>query len=173
MDFKSMVVDKDANIIRVEEGRLCTSCNNNVQMKILVIPNEVVDNEDKLLYTHDTYFPICSNCYGLNMSDVYIQENLKSADDAYRKHFDIINIGEIKSMVSTLSMIPSIPIISKLLGFHEGLLTKYMAGQSPTKEHSELMRSIKSLADLEKIVMKREKKTIEEYVDTYLGGLYQ
>jgi hypothetical protein len=171
MDFESMIKDKGANIIRVEEGRLCTSCNNNVQMKVLAISNEVVDDEDKLLYTHDVYFPICGDCYALNMSDVYIHENLKSADDAYRKHFDVINISEIKSMVSALSMIPSIPIISKLLGFHEGLLTKYMAGQSPTKEHSELMRSIKSLADLEKIVMQREKKTIEEYINTYLGGL--
>lgn len=171
MDFESMIKDTDANIIRVEEGRLCTSCNNNVQMKVLAISNEVVDDEDKLLYTHDVYFPICGDCYALNMSDVYIHENLKSADDAYRKHFDVINISEIKSMVSALSMIPSIPIISKLLGFHEGLLTKYMAGQSPTKEHSELMRSIKSLADLDKIVMQREKKTIEEYVNTYLGGL--
>src|SRR5574343_138700 len=171
MDFESMIKDKDANIIRVEEGRLCTSCNNNVQMKVLAISNEVVDDEDKLLYTHDVYFPICGDCYALNMSDAYIHENLKSADDAYRKHFDIVNISEIKSMVSALSMIPSIPIISKLLGFHEGLLTKYMAGQSPTKEHSELMRSIKSLADLEKIVMQREKKTIEEYINTYLGGL--
>jgi hypothetical protein len=171
MDFESMIKDKDANIIRVEEGRLCTSCNNNVQMKVLAISNEVVDDEDKLLYTHDVYFPICGDCYALNMSDVYIHENLKSADDAYRKHFDIVNISEIKSMVGALSMIPSIPIISKLLGFHEGLLTKYMAGQSPTKEHSELMRSIKSLADLEKIVMQREKKTIEEYINTYLGGL--
>lgn len=171
MDFESMIKDNGANIIRVEEGRLCTSCNNNVQMKVLAISNEVVDDEDKLLYTHDVYFPICGDCYALNMSDVYIHENLKSADDAYRKHFDVINISEIKSMVSALSMIPSIPIISKLLGFHEGLLTKYMAGQSPTKEHSELMRSIKSLADLEKIVMQREKKTIEEYVNTYLGGL--
>lgn len=172
MDFESMVKDKDASIIRVEEGRLCTSCNNNVQMKILAISNEVVDDENKLLYTHDVYFPICTGCYALNMSDVYIQENLKSADDAYRKHFDIINISEIKSMVSALSMIPSIPIISKLLGFHEGLLTKYMAGQSPTKEHSELMRSVKSLADLEKIVIERENKTVEEYINTYLGGLY-
>lgn len=171
MDFESMIKDNNANIIRVEEGRLCTSCNNNVQMKVLAISNEVVDDEDKLLYTHDVYFPICGDCYALNMSDVYIHENLKSADDAYRKHFDVINISEIKSMVSALSMIPSIPIISKLLGFHEGLLTKYMAGQSPTKEHSELMRSVKSLADLEKIVMQREKKTIEEYINTYLGGL--
>ena len=172
MDFESMIKDKDANIIRVEEGRLCTSCNNNVQMKVLAISNEVVDDEDKLLYTHEVYFPICGDCYALNMSDVYIHENLKSADNAYRKHFDIINISEIKSMVSTLSMIPSIPIISKLLGFHEGLLTKYMAGQSPTKEHSELMRSVKSLADLEKIVIERENKTVEEYIHTYLGGLY-
>lgn len=171
MDFESMIKDKDANIIRVEEGRLCTSCNNNVQMKILAISNEVVDDEDKLLYTHDVYFPICGDCYALNMSDAYIHENLKSADDAYRKYFNIINISEIKSMVSALSMIPSIPIISKLLGFHEGLLTKYMAGQSPTKEHSELMRSVKSLADLEKIVMDRENKTVEEYINTYLGGL--
>jgi hypothetical protein len=89
MDFESMIKDKDANIIRVEEGRLCTSCNNNVQMKVLAISNEVVDDEDKLLYTHDVYFPICGDCYALNMSDVYIHENLKSADDAYRKHFDI------------------------------------------------------------------------------------
>ncbi len=96
-------------------------------------------------YTFNITIAKCKNCgceiglHGL------LDYNAKEIDTQYRKSENIVTIEEIEKLgkIYSLGKAP----LSIALGFGEVTITRYLAGQMPSKEYSDIIRKVLSSTD--------------------------
>lgn len=114
----------------------CTLCRKETNYTISKknITKAIKDNE----YTFSITVALCKEC-GEEMSlPGLIDRNIKEIDEQYRAYTGIVSIDDIAKLPK-LYKIGKAPL-SLALGFGEVTITRYLSGQMPSKEYSDIMR---------------------------------
>lgn len=94
--------------------------------------------ENKEIKFKEKYY-ICEECHNEFYDDLY-DENIKEGNKEIRKLNGIITIDEINE-ITTKYNIGKKPL-SLVLGLGEITITRYLDGQNPTKENSDLLKNV-------------------------------
>lgn len=89
-------------------------------------------------YEFEITTAICSCCGKEVNPHGLIDQNMKEIDEQYRKFENLITIPEIQSLLELYDL-GKAPL-GKALGFGEVTLTRYLAGQLPSKKNSKIMQ---------------------------------
>lgn len=111
----------------------CENCEKNVELCVKEIVNEKEIKGKK--YKYIELIGYCKCCGQIVTSNKIIDENLKRLDEAYRMQENIISKEQINQILVKYK-IGKKPL-SKLLGWGEVTLTRYINGDIPTKLYSE------------------------------------
>lgn len=108
-------------------------------------------------YSFDITVAVCAEC-GEEMSILgLIDKNVQEIDEQYRVKEGIVTIDDIEKMMK-IYKIGKAPL-SLALGFGEVTVTRYLAGQIPSKEYSDIMRSaLSSPVYMKELLMKNKDK---------------
>ena len=114
-------------------------------------------------YTFGITVAICDEC-GEEMSiPGLIDKNIQEVDEQYRAYEGIVSIGDIEKLMK-IYKIGKAPL-SLALGFGEITITRYLSGQIPSKEYSDIMKRALSSPTFmkEKLRENREKISVAAY----------
>lgn len=114
-------------------------------------------------YTFGITVAICDEC-GEEMSiPGLIDKNIQEVDEQYRAYEGIVLIGDIEKLMK-IYKIGKAPL-SLALGFGEITITRYLSGQIPSKEYSDIMKRALSSPTFmkEKLRENREKIAVAAY----------
>ncbi len=115
----------------------CIECRRDTEY-VLQKKNIVKTIKDKD-YTFSITIAVCTEC-GEEMSlPGLIDKNIQEVDEQYRDIEGIISIEDIEKLIK-LYKLGKAPL-SLALGFGEITITRYLAGQIPSKEYSDIMRT--------------------------------
>lgn len=114
-------------------------------------------------YTFGITVAICDEC-GEEMSiPGLIDKNIQEVNEQYRAYEGIVSIGDIEKLMK-IYKIGKAPL-SLALGFGEITITRYLSGQIPSKEYSDIMKRALSSPTFmkEKLRKNREKIAVAAY----------
>lgn len=114
----------------------CTECRKETgyQLRKKTIQKVVKDKT----YDFEIIIAVCSEC-GKEMSIPGLMDmNMRSIDEQYRKAEGLVRIDDIQKLMDIYN-IGKAPL-SIALGFGEITITRYLAGQMPSKEYSDIIR---------------------------------
>lgn len=136
----------------------CIHCRRITPYSLTKIPvtQEIRDREYEFYITT----AICNECGNEMNPPGLIDQNAKEIDRQYRKAENIIEISEIEKLLGMYN-IGKAPL-SLALGFGEVTITRYLAGQVPSKEYSDIMRhALVSAEYMEKLLEQNRAKVGE------------
>ena len=118
-----------------ERKDFCTECRRetNYTLKKIKINQTIREKE----YTFEITAAFCNECGGEMGIPGLMDYNVKEMDEQYRKAEEIITVEDIERLMK-LYNIGKAPL-SLALGFGEVTITRYLAGQVPSKEYSDIM----------------------------------
>lgn len=116
----------------------CENCNNLVDYKLKEI-NDSIEIKGKK-YNYKRLIGYCKNCGEEISSNEINDENLNRIDKVYRNEENIITTEEINKILNKYK-IGKKPL-SKLLGWGETTLTRYLNGDVPSKVYSDQLYNI-------------------------------
>lgn len=139
------------------KGRVdfCTTCRKNTEY-ILQKQNMVKKIKDKM-YTFNVTVAVCAECgEEMNISGL-IDKNIQEVDEQYRAYEGLVSIDDIDKLME-IYKIGKGPL-SLALGFGEVTIARYLSGQIPSKEYSDIIRLALSSPTFmkEKLVENRDK----------------
>ena len=113
----------------------CTECRRetNYTLKKIKINQTIWEKK----YTFEITAAFCNECGGEMGIPGLLDYNIKEIDEQYRKAEEIITVEDIERLMK-LYNIGKAPL-SLALGFGEVTITRYLAGQVPSKEYSDIM----------------------------------
>lgn len=119
--------------------RFCEECHDLVNFTERLEPKEKVIKGKLINYLgKEAYCNVCE-------SKIFVSEirdyNLEQLDAAYREHESLIKVSEMEQILKQYN-IGKRPL-SNILGWGEGTLTRYLNGDIPTKQYSDILLSIK------------------------------
>lgn len=133
---------------------LCSECRKRVSYHIFKRPAKTIIKDVEIKY--EEYYGICDEC----QSEIYVpgldDRNEEAIDEEFRKKKNLISISEIKKLLEKYN-IEKRPL-SKLLGFGELTITRYMDGQIPSAKYSDLLFEVL-----------RDEQKMKEYVEKNKG----
>lgn len=101
-------------------------------------------------YTFNITFAVCSEC-GVEMSILgLVDKNVNEVDTQYRMYENIVSVDDIEKLIK-IYKIGKAPL-SLALGFGEVTITRYLLGQIPSKEYSDIIK--KALSSPEFMIQK-------------------
>lgn len=100
--------------------------------------NKELRYKGKVINYLEKYY-VCSECNNEFYDDLY-DYNIKTGNEKIRKAFEIITIEEINDILKKYN-IGKKPL-SLILGLGEITITRYLDGQNPTKDISDLLKNI-------------------------------
>lgn len=136
----------------------CINCRNDATYSLKRVPvkRKIRDKE----YDFTITVAICDKC-GEEMSlNGLIDQNVKEVDAQYRNIEDIVTVHDIQNLMLMYN-IGKAPL-SLALGFGEITITRYLDGQVPSKEYSDIIRRALSSADYMKNLLNQNKEKIAE-----------
>lgn len=117
---------------------LCSKCRKRVSFQISKRPAKALIKDLEIEY--EEYYGICDEC----KSELYVPGlddlNEEKIEELYRKKRELITIPEINTVLKKYN-IEKRPL-SKLLGFGELTITRYIDGQLPSKRYSDILFGI-------------------------------
>ena len=124
---------------------------------------EIIDEERSIRgikYYFKRNVAKCSDCNSYIFVDEIEDENEERFDEMYRKMQNRITINEIKKilMIYNIDKRP----LSKLLGFGELTISRYLEGQLPRLEYSDMLRKILNDKSYMEECLEKGKKNITE-----------
>lgn len=132
---------------------LCSKCRKRVSYQILKRPAKVMIKDVEIKY--EEYYGVCDEC----KAELYVpgldDQNEEKIEETYRKEKELITISEIKSILEKYN-IEKRPL-SKLLGFGELTITRYLDGQLPSKRYSDILCEILHDEQKMKVIAKKIK----------------
>ena len=135
---------------------LCGKCRKRVSYQILKRPAKALIKDMEIEY--EEYYGICDECkaelYVPGLDDL----NEEKIEDIYRKREKLITIPEIKTILDKYN-IEKRPL-SKLLGFGELTITRYIDGQLPSKKYSDILFEILKDEQKMKAIAKKNKDLV-------------
>ena len=113
----------------------CTECRRetNYTLKKIKINRTIREKE----YAFEITAAFCNECGGEMGIAGLMDYNVKEMDEQYRKAEEIITVEDIERLMKIYN-IGKAPL-SLALGFGEVTITRYLAGQVPSKEYSDIM----------------------------------
>ena len=122
-----------------EKGKFdfCTICRKNTEYT-LEKRNIIKTIKDKE-YTFSITAAICNECGEEISIPGLIDKNIQEVDEQYRTYEGIVSIDDIEKLMK-IYKIGKGPL-SLALGFGEVTITRYLAGQIPSKEYSDIMKT--------------------------------
>ena len=117
--------------------KICDNCLKEVECEYKE-RNKELRYKDKVINYLEKYY-VCKECNSEFYDDLY-DYNVKTGNEKLRKAFDIITVQEINDILEKYS-IGKKPF-SLILGLGEITITRYLDGQNPTKEISDLLKNI-------------------------------
>lgn len=115
----------------------CTTCRKNTEytLKKRNIIKTIKDKE----YTFSVTSAVCDECGEEMNIPGLIDKNIKEVDEQYRTSEGIVSIDGIEKLMK-IYKIGKGPL-SLALGFGEVTITRYLSGQIPSKEYSDVIRA--------------------------------
>ena len=118
-----------------ERKDFCTECRRETSYTLKKIKiNQTIREKE---YTFEITAAFCNECGGEMGIPGLMDYNVKEMDEQYRKAEEIITVEDIERLMK-LYNIGKAPL-SLALGFGEVTITRYLAGQVPSKEYSDIM----------------------------------
>ena len=118
-----------------ERKDFCTECRRETSYTLKKIKiNQIIREKE---YTFEITAAFCNECGGEMGIPGLMDYNMKEIDEQYRKAEEIITVEDINRLMK-LYNIGKAPL-SLALGFGEVTITRYLAGQVPSKEYSDIM----------------------------------
>lgn len=121
----------------------CTSCRKETSYKLRK-KNIQKAIKDKI-YEFEIIVAVCEECGGEMDIPGLLDANVKSIDEQYRQAEDLISIDDIQKIMDIYN-IGKAPL-SIALGFGEVTITRYLSGQMPSKEYSDIIKKALSSPD--------------------------
>lgn len=123
-------------------------------------------------YSFNITVAVCVEC-GKKMSiPGLIDKNVREIDEQYRAAEGIVTIDDIEKMMK-IYKIGKAPL-SLALGFGEVTITRYLAGQIPSKEYSDIIRSaLSSPAYMKELLMKNKDKIADTAYNKAMSAITQ
>ena len=114
---------------------LCSNCRKRVSYHIFKRPAKTIIKDIEIKY--EEYYGICDEC----KSEIFIpgldDRNEDAIEEEFRKKKELITIPDIKKILEKYN-IEKRPL-SKLLGFGELTITRYLDGQLPSVKYSNIL----------------------------------
>lgn len=118
--------------------KYCMHCQNEIDFDVIEERTEAIVRGKNVSYISKTAkCPICFN--ELYVSEIN-DENINRLEAAYRKQEDIISIKEINDILD-MYHIGKRPL-SRLLGFGEITVTRFLEGKLPSKKSSDILKGV-------------------------------
>lgn len=130
---------------------LCSKCRKKVSYHIFKRPAKTILKDIEIEY--EEYYGICDECKSEMFVPGIDDRNEEELENEFRKRKELITISDIKKILEKYN-VEKRPL-SKLLGFGELTITRYIDGQLPSARYSEILYD----------VLKNEQK-MKEYVAT-------
>lgn len=146
--------------MKTESGRqdFCIECRRDTEY-FLQKKNIVKIIKDKE-YVFSITTALCTDC-GKEMSlPGLIDKNVQEIDEQYRAMEGIVSVEDIEKLLK-LYKIGKAPL-SLALGFGEVTITRYLAGQIPSKEYSDIMRNALASPAYMKDLLNQNKRKITD-----------
>lgn len=136
----------------------CTECRKHT--KYTLQKRSIIKNIKDTDYRFEITVAVCDEC-GKEM-DIpgLIDKNIQEVDEQYRACTGIVTINEIEKLMNIYN-IGKGPL-SLALGFGEITITRYLSGQIPSKEYSDIIRSALASPDFMKRKLNENKDKIAQ-----------
>lgn len=121
------------------KGRIdfCTVCRKNTEYTLQ--KRNITKTIKGIGYSFNITVAVCNDC-GEEMSiPGLIDKNIQEVDEQYRAHEGIVTVDDIEKLMK-IYKIGKAPL-SLALGFGEVTITRYLSGQIPSKEYSDILRA--------------------------------
>ncbi len=121
-----------------EKGRndFCTVCRK--ETEYVLKKRNIIKTIKDVEYMFNITVAVCDKC-GEEMSILgLIDRNIQEVDEQYRAYEGIVSIDDIEKLMK-IYKIGKAPL-SLALGFGEVTITRYLSGQIPSKEYSDIMK---------------------------------
>ena len=141
-----------------ERKDFCTECRRETSYTLKKIKINQTIREKK--YTFEITAAFCNECGGEMGIPGLMDYNVKEMDEQYRKAEEIIAVEDIERLMK-LYNIGKAPL-SLALGFGEVTITRYLAGQVPSKEYSDIMLHALASASYMKELLDQNREKIGE-----------
>ena len=122
----------------MKEKILCENCEELVETE--VISRKTKGKIKGKEYEYTEVYAICPKCKNEIMSNEMLDENLEKLDNSFREKEGIISKNEIEEILKKYN-IGKKPL-SKLIGWGEVTVTRYLNGDIPTKMYSDELKKI-------------------------------
>ena len=121
-----------------EKGRFdfCTECRKETEYTLQ--KRNIVKTIKDVEYTFSITVALCNECGGEMSLPGLIDKNIQEVDEQYRAYEGIVSVGDIEKLMK-IYKIGKAPL-SLALGFGEVTITRYLSGQIPSKEYSDIMK---------------------------------
>ena len=141
-----------------ERKDFCTECRRETSYTLKKIKiNQTIREKE---YTFEITAAICNECGGEMGIPGLMDYNMKEINEQYRKAEEIITVEDIERLMK-LYNIGKAPL-SLALGFGEVTITRYLAGQVPSKEYSDIMLHALASASYMKELLDQNREKIGE-----------
>ena len=137
---------------------LCWNCRKRVSYRIKARKEERTIKG--VAYLFDEKYALCQECGEEITVPGLDDENDRVIDNIYRKQNDLITIDDINAILKKYD-IEKRPL-SKLLGFGELTITRYLDGQLPSKRYSDLLQRLLRYDEEMKKLLETERDSITE-----------
>ena len=141
-----------------ERKDFCTECRRETSYTLKKIKINQTIREKK--YTFEITAAFCNECGGEMGIPGLMDYNMKAIDEQYRKAEEVITVEDIERLMK-LYNIGKAPL-SLALGFGEVTISRYLAGQVPSKEYSDIMLHALASATYMKELLDRNREKIGE-----------
>ena len=141
-----------------ERKDFCTECRRETSYTLKKIKINQTIREKK--YTFEITAAFCNECGGEMGIPGLMDYNMKEIDEQYRKAEEVITVDDIERLMK-LYNIGKAPL-SLALGFGEVTITRYLAGQVPSKEYSDIMLHALASASYMKELLDQNREKIGE-----------
>ena len=145
----------------MERRDFCIECRK--ETEYVLQKKKIVKNIRDKEYTFEITVAVCTECREEMSIPGLIDQNVQEIDEQYRAMEEIVSIDDIKKIMD-IYKIGKAPL-SLALGFGEVTIPRYLEGQVPSKEYSDIIKAaLSSPAYMkQKLTENREKLTDTAY----------
>lgn len=141
-----------------ERRDYCIKCRK--ETEYLLQKRNIVKNIRGKEYTFVITVAICTEC-GEEMSiPGLIDQNIQEIDEQYRAAEGLVSIDDIEKLMK-IYKIGKVPL-SLALGFEEVTIPKYLKGQVPSREHSDVIKTALSSSSFMKQKLMENRKKLSD-----------
>ena len=143
-----------------ERKNYCIECRKKTEY--FLRKKNIVKNIRSKEYTFTITTAVCRECGNEMSIPGLIDRNVQEIDEQYRMAEGIVSTDDIEKLMK-IYKIGAAPL-SLALGFEEGTISRYLKGQVPSKEHSDIMRTaLSSPAYMQQKLMENREKLSAAY----------